>query len=106
MDGTLRIWDVRPFAPRERCMKIFQGHSHGFEKYLLKCAWSKDGQRVASGSSDRYVYVWDTNTRQIQYQLPGHEGSVVAVDMHPQEPIRKHFRFLIHFTSRLRFLSI
>lgn len=63
------------------------GHSHGFEKYLLKCAWSKDGQRITSGSSDRYVYVWDTNTRQIQYQLPGHEGSVVAVDIHPEEPI-------------------
>ncbi|ODN00958.1 U5 small nuclear ribonucleoprotein 40 kDa protein, partial [Orchesella cincta] len=87
MDGTMRIWDIRPFAPRERCMKVFQGHSHGFEKYLLKCAWSKDGQRVASGSSDRYVYVWDSNSRQIQYQLPGHEGSVVGVDFHPDEPI-------------------
>jgi len=87
MDNTLRIWDIRPFAPAQRCMKIFNGHSHGFEKYLIKCCWSKDGQRVVSGSSDRFVYVWDTNTRQIQYRLPGHEGTVIAVDIHPQEPI-------------------
>lgn len=85
----MRIWDVRPFAPANRCMKVFTGHSHGFEKYLLKCAWSKDGQRVASGSSDRFVYVWDTNTRQIQYRLPGHDGTVTAVDLHPDEPICK-----------------
>jgi Prp8 binding protein len=87
MDSSLRIWDVRPFAPASRCMKIFTGHTHGFEKYLIKCSWSKDGQRVCSGSSDRCVYIWDSNTRQIQYKLPGHEGSVTAVDLHPDEPI-------------------
>ena len=32
MDNTMRIWDVRPFAPQERCVKIFQGHQHTFEK--------------------------------------------------------------------------
>lgn len=31
MDNTVRIWDVRPFAPQERCVKIFQGHQHNFE---------------------------------------------------------------------------
>jgi Prp8 binding protein len=69
------------------------GHSHGFEKYLLNCAWSKDGQRIASGSADRFVYVWDTNTRQIQYRLPGHEGTVTSVDIHPTEPIREFILF-------------
>jgi len=87
MDNTLRVWDVRPFAPSNRCMKVFSGHTHGFEKYLIKCCWSKDGQRIASGSADRFVYVWDTHTRQIQYRLPGHEGTVTAVDLHHEEPI-------------------
>ncbi|CAG0898510.1 unnamed protein product [Cyprideis torosa] len=32
MDKTLRCWDVRPFAPQERCIRLFQGHQHGFEK--------------------------------------------------------------------------
>lgn len=25
MDNTIRIWDVRPYAPQERCVKIFTG---------------------------------------------------------------------------------
>ena len=24
MDDSLRIWDVRPYAPKERCVKILQ----------------------------------------------------------------------------------
>ena len=32
MDNSLRIWDVRPFAPSERCLKILTGHQHNFEK--------------------------------------------------------------------------
>lgn len=27
MDNTLRIWDIRPYAPQERCVKIFTGIS-------------------------------------------------------------------------------
>ena len=26
------MWDIRPFAPPQRCMKVFSGHSHNFEK--------------------------------------------------------------------------
>lgn len=29
---AVRIWDVRPFAPQERCVKVLQGHQHTFEK--------------------------------------------------------------------------
>lgn len=35
MDNTVRIWDVRPFAPQERCVKIFQGHQHNFENVTI-----------------------------------------------------------------------
>ena len=70
MDNTLRIWvghnfiishkllkyflqDVRPFCTGERCVKVFTGHSHNFEKNLVHCAWSPDGALVAAGSSDK-----------------------------------------------------
>lgn len=49
-DNTLRIWDMRPYAPKERCLKILTGHLHTFDKNLLKCDWSPDGTRVSSGS--------------------------------------------------------
>ncbi|XP_044759806.1 U5 small nuclear ribonucleoprotein 40 kDa protein [Coccinella septempunctata] len=87
MDNSLRIWDIRPFAPVERCVKVFSGHQHNFEKNLLKCSWSKDGNKVSAGSADRFVYIWDTTTRRVLYKLPGHNGSVNDVDFHPDEPI-------------------
>ena len=45
-DNTLRLWDMRPYAPSNRCMKIFTGHQHDYEKNLLKCDWSPDGSKV------------------------------------------------------------
>ena len=29
---VVRIWDVRPYAPVERCVKVFMGAQHNFEK--------------------------------------------------------------------------
>lgn len=87
MDSTVRIWDVRSFCTGERCVKVFTGHTHNYEKNLLHCAWSPDGAMVASGSSDRNVYVWDVESRKLIYKLPGHLGSVNDVDFHKVEPI-------------------
>eukprot|EP00918_Siedleckia_nematoides_P097555 GHVU01213764.1.p1 GENE.GHVU01213764.1~~GHVU01213764.1.p1 ORF type:complete len:347 (+),score=24.23 GHVU01213764.1:94-1134(+) len=87
MDNTVRIWDVRPFAPQERCVKIMHGNQHTFEKNMLHVAWSPDGSKVAAGSGDRFVYIWDTTSRRILYRLPGHQGSVNEIDFHPVESI-------------------
>eukprot|EP00249_Psilotum_nudum_P009836 c22181_g1_i1 orf=149-1237(+) len=87
MDCTLRIWDMRPYAPQNRCVKIFTGHQHNFEKNLLKCSWSPDGSKVTAGSADRMLYIWDTTSRRILYKLPGHSGSVNESVFHPMEPI-------------------
>lgn len=37
--SVVRVWDVRPFAPKERCVKIFQGNVHNFEK--VSFAWQR-----------------------------------------------------------------
>lgn len=87
MDDMLRLWDVRPYARGNRCLKIFQGHKHTFEKTLLRCAWSRDNQLIAAGSADGFVNVWSTTSRAIIYKLPGHTGSVNDVQFHPAEPI-------------------
>ena len=47
------------------------GHTHSFENNLLRCSWSADGSKIAAGSSDRNVYVWNTTSRKILYKLPG-----------------------------------
>ncbi|KAK6914476.1 WD40 repeat [Dillenia turbinata] len=95
MDCKLCIWDMRPYAPQNRCVKILEGHQHNFEKNLLKCSWSPDGSKVTAGSSDRMVYIWDTTSRRILYKLPGHTGSVNESVFHPI--CRKFDLFKLHF---------
>ncbi|XP_003738815.1 U5 small nuclear ribonucleoprotein 40 kDa protein [Galendromus occidentalis] len=87
MDCSLRIWDVRPYAPQERCVAVYQGHTHNFEKNLLRCAWSPDDKKITCGSADKCVHVWECNSRRLLYKLPGHHGSVNEVRFHPSEPI-------------------
>ena len=88
MDNCMYMWDVRAFvtAP-SRCLKRFEGASHDFEKMLLRCSWSADGRRVSAGSADQHVYVWEVDSQDIAYCLPGHRGSVNEVTFHPKEPI-------------------
>lgn len=90
MDNTVRIWDVKPFsATGNRLLKTFEGAPHGFEKNLIRPAWSKDGSMIGVGAGDRTMVIWDAMTRKILYKLPGHKGCVNDVDFHPREPIGK-----------------
>jgi len=87
MDNSLRLWDTRPYVEGERCKTIMRGHSHSFEKNLLRCSWSSDMSKVAAGSSDRMVHIWDADEGKLLYKLPGHTASVNDVSFHPLEPI-------------------
>ncbi|OCH94548.1 WD40 repeat-like protein [Obba rivulosa] len=84
------IHDVRPFSPSPaRVHRTLMGAPAGFENTLLRGAWSKDdgGRRVAVGGADRTVCIWDVESGKVLYKLPGHKGTVTAVDFHPKEPI-------------------
>ena len=89
MDNRLIQWDVRPYisSNRDRLVGEYLGGKHGFEKMMLRTAWSADGSSIACGSSDGILNVWSTETRQPVYALPGHHGSVLDVAFHPQQPI-------------------
>ena len=92
MDHCLRAWDVRPFASgpggeAARCLALYRGARNNFEMSLVRCAWSGDGERVACGSADRLVRVWDAASARLDYALPGHAGAVLGVAMHPSEPV-------------------
>lgn len=67
--------------------QILSGHLHNYEKQLLRCAWSTNGDYVSCGSADRNVNVWDYASGALRYKLPGHNGSVNSVAFHPKEPI-------------------
>lgn len=57
MDQTVRCWDTRAFAVGNKCVKVYSGASHGFDRNLLRVAWSSTGRLVASGSSDKYAII-------------------------------------------------
>lgn len=87
MDNTLRIWDMRSYATKNRDVTTLTGHLHTSEKTLLKCDWSHDGNHVSAGSGDHKVYIWDVVTRKVLSSLSGHLGSVNEVVLHPSAPI-------------------
>ncbi|PPQ71590.1 hypothetical protein CVT26_010558 [Gymnopilus dilepis] len=90
LSSQTMIWDVRPFSPSpSRIHRALVGAPAGFENTLLRGAWSKDdgGKRVAVGGADRTVTIWDVDSGRVLYKLPGHRGTVTAVDFHPKEPI-------------------
>ena len=85
MDNTLKMWDTRAYVEGKRETKSFVGHAHNYEKGLLRCAFNSDGTRVAAGSADMCVYVWDIDKGKLAYKLPGHKGAVNDVAFHPVE---------------------
>ncbi|KAG5440731.1 hypothetical protein PCK2_000167 [Pneumocystis canis] len=87
MDNTVRIFDIRPYVSSTRQVKLLKGALHGIEKNLLRATWSSDGLRVAAGSADRTVIIWDVTSGKLAYKLPGHKACVNAVDLHRYEPI-------------------
>jgi Prp8 binding protein len=87
MDNTVKLWNIQPFAPTNRLIRSLDGAPHSFEKNLHRVAWSADGARLAAGSGDRNVVIWDVLSGKIGWKLPGHTGSVNDVSFSPIEPI-------------------
>jgi Prp8 binding protein len=84
MDNTVRCWNVKPFCLSEnRCMKVYSGHSHGYDQNLLRATWNHNQKYVASGSSDNVLYVWNSSNRQVKMKLGGHEAVINDVKFSP-----------------------
>jgi len=58
-------------------VRIFSGH----EGYVNSVSISADGKRLASGSDDKTVRLWDTETGKEIQRFVGHEGSVRSVSL-------------------------
>ncbi|KAI6250111.1 U5 small nuclear ribonucleoprotein [Erysiphe necator] len=88
MDSTVRTWDIRPFAPTERLLRVFDGVPLGIENNLIRASWSSDGKRVAAGAGDGTTVIWNSETGKLQYKLPGHKGCVNFAELTPSsDPI-------------------
>ncbi|KAF1955377.1 WD40 repeat-like protein [Byssothecium circinans] len=89
-DSTVRTWDVRPFAPADRRIKTYDGAPTGQERNLLKASWDTKGEKIAAGSGDSSVAIWEARTGKLLHKLPGHRGAVNDVRFNPRdEQMRK-----------------
>ena len=57
----------------------YQGHSD----YVSAVAWSPDGKRIASGSGDHTVQVWDASNGSHVYTYRGHDSDVSTLAWSP-----------------------
>src|SRR5205085_9561886 len=53
------------------------------EGWILAVAYSPDGGRIASGSRDGIIRVWEARTRKILLSLAGHAGGVRSLAFSP-----------------------
>ena len=61
------------------CLKTLKGHSDDVESV----AYSPDGTKIVSGSTDNTIKIWDTNTGECLQTLMGHSKSVYSVAYSP-----------------------
>jgi eukaryotic-like serine/threonine-protein kinase len=83
-DKTVKVWDA---ATGEELLTL-NGHSEvadapGQGLPFFSVAFSPDGRRIAGGSADNTVKVWDVTTGQETLTLRGHTGFVHSVVFGP-----------------------
>uniref|UniRef100_A0A6A7G2W5 U3 small nucleolar RNA-interacting protein 2 isoform X2 n=2 Tax=Hirondellea gigas TaxID=1518452 RepID=A0A6A7G2W5_9CRUS len=79
-DGSIIEWDVKT------CKKLHHFHCarkrenvEGHRDQVFALAVSSDGQYLASGGREHFVFLWDTKTRKLLYKFRGHRDSISAL---------------------------
>ena len=77
-DGSIRLWS----AANQSVVVTFNGH-----KSAVSClAWDRDGTRLASGSKDTDIIVWDVVGEVGMFWLKGHRNEVTGLSFIAAKP--------------------
>ena len=60
-------------------LRTLKGHT----SHVLSVRFSPDGTRIASGSYDRTIHLWDAPTGAELHTLKGHTNQVISVSFSP-----------------------
>ena len=72
LDATIRIWNIKR---RQLAVNPLKGHNNS----ISAIAYSPDGTRLISGSDDKTVRIWNSETGQLLSTLSGHSSDVNSV---------------------------
>ncbi|KAK6540832.1 hypothetical protein TWF694_008219 [Orbilia ellipsospora] len=84
-DNTICLWDtvikqrMVEWPALEQPMKNFSGH----DSRICKLAFSPDGEKLASGSIDGAIIIWDVPTGWPVQRFRGHGGPIQAIAFSP-----------------------
>lgn len=89
--ASVKLWDTSSWElvatlsiPRSESSKPTDKSSS--KKFVLSVAWSPDGRRLACGSMDGSVNVFDVSRAKFLHQLEGHHMPVRSLVFSPVEP--------------------
>jgi WD40 repeat protein len=77
--GEIRLFDLAS----GKLLTLLKGHLH----LMQRLAFSSDGKRLISGSSDRDAIIWDVEKGTILQRLHGHSADVLAVAFSPNDAL-------------------
>lgn len=78
-DRTVQVWSWDVVTPTTNKSIIYYEHTES----VNSIAWSPNGQRIASGSDDQTVKVWEVATQNTLFTYTGHTARVNAVACSP-----------------------
>ncbi|GLC68494.1 hypothetical protein PLESTF_000698500, partial [Pleodorina starrii] len=79
-DRTVRLWHV---APAGQGTSRLHCELRGHDSWVICCAFSSHGQRIATASLDKTVRIWSSSNGEQQLVLHGHSSGVTSVAFSP-----------------------
>ncbi|BAY85315.1 WD-40 repeat-containing protein [Calothrix parasitica NIES-267] len=82
-DNFIRIWQIDNLNSSKKNYQIPNKILKGHNDNIWSIAFNPDGTKIVSGSSDRTVKIWNSQTGQCLKTLSGHNRPVLCVSFSP-----------------------